>query len=188
MDSYIQISKLNDYIFCPRSVYLHSIYESFDTDTYHSHYQTAGKIAHESIDSGAYSTLKKYRIGMPVYSNVHRLAGKIDIYDCDAKLLVERKKLVKKIFDGYRYQLYAQMICLEEMGYPVDALVIRSLDDNRRFPIVKPTTEQLKPFFDLIARMRDNSNPANWRLQTNLAKCAHCIYRPLCREDGSPNL
>ncbi len=188
MDSYIQISKLNDFIFCPRSVYLKTIYDNFNTETYHSHYQTAGKIAHEAIDKGTYSSLKRYRVGMPVYSDVHGLAGKIDIYDADKKLLIERKKKVKQVFDGYRYQLYAQLICLEEMGCPVESLVIRSLDDNKRYPIARPTDKDLEPFFAFIARMRDDRNPANWQLQTNLNKCAQCIYRPLCRDDVPENL
>lgn len=51
MDStVILISELNDFVFCPKSVYLHHIYARFDQSLYHETFQTEGKIAHETID------------------------------------------------------------------------------------------------------------------------------------------
>ena len=98
MESYIQISKINDFLFCPRSVYLHSIYETFSTRTYHSNYQVAGKIAHKTIDTDTYSSEKKYLVGTSVTSEKYGITGKIDIYDKEKLMLIERKKTVKQIF------------------------------------------------------------------------------------------
>ena len=51
MADYISISTLNDFIFCPYSIYLHNVYMETDETMYHATPQTKGKIAHEPIDS-----------------------------------------------------------------------------------------------------------------------------------------
>jgi CRISPR-associated protein Cas4 len=98
MEQYIQISKINDFLYCPRSVYLHSIYENFNSKTFHKTPQVVGKINHSSIDEGRYSSAKKYLQGMPVYSEKYGIAGKIDIYDSEKKTLTERKTMIKKVW------------------------------------------------------------------------------------------
>ena len=50
IDDYIAISTLNDFIFCPYSIYLHNVYMDTDEGLYHATPQTRGKIAHQSID------------------------------------------------------------------------------------------------------------------------------------------
>jgi CRISPR-associated protein Cas4 len=55
MDDYISISSLNDFIFCPYSIYLHNVYMETDEDNYHATPQTRGKVAHQSIDNKASS-------------------------------------------------------------------------------------------------------------------------------------
>src|SRR3989338_4539406 len=99
MESYIQISKINDFIFCPRSIYFHVVYEQFHQKTYHQTPQLVGKIKHENIEKGEYSTAKRYLQGMEVYCEKYGLAGKIDIYDRDQRSLIERKTKVVKIYD-----------------------------------------------------------------------------------------
>lgn len=179
MESYIQISKINDFIFCPRSVYLHSIYEPFSQQIYHSACQTAGKIKHEAIDEGRYSNQKKYLLGKEVFSEKYNLCGKIDIYDAEEKALIERKNKIRNIYDGYKYQLYAQKLCLEEMGYKVDKLILHSLSDNRRYFLPLPNSEELSNFTDLLNKMQ--SAPAeSFNILNNPAKCQRCIYKPLC--------
>ena len=42
---YISISTLNDYIFCPYSIYLHNVYMDADEGLYHATPQTKGGIA-----------------------------------------------------------------------------------------------------------------------------------------------
>ena len=60
VEDYIQISKINDFLFCPKSIYFHGIYESFDERNYHEVAQSRGKIRHEIIEGGGYSSLKKF--------------------------------------------------------------------------------------------------------------------------------
>lgn len=182
MDDYIQISKINDFLFCPYSLYLHSIYENFDTAVYHGEYQIRGKIEHESIDVGKYSSAKKYLQGLSVYSEKYKLAGKIDIYDKELKALIERKYKINKIYDGQKYQLYAQYLCMKEMGYMVDKLYIHSLSDNKRFEIEKPSKEVLLKFESTIEKIRHFNSEHNFmnNFAVSSAKCKKCIYNNLC--------
>lgn len=50
IDDYIAISTLNDFIFCPYSIYLHNVYMDMDEGLYHATPQTRGRIAYQSID------------------------------------------------------------------------------------------------------------------------------------------
>lgn len=119
MDDIISISNLNDFIFCPASIYFHKLYGSQDNLTYQSSYQINGSKAHESVDNSSYSTKKSIITALDVYSDKYKLSGKIDIYDMEKQLLIERKKHISKIYDGYVFQLYAQYYALTEMGYAV---------------------------------------------------------------------
>jgi CRISPR-associated protein Cas4 len=179
MESYIQISKLNDFIFCPMSVYFHSFYENYEEKIYHSKSQTVGKIAHENIDKGKYSTAKKYLQGLPVYSDRFSLMGKIDIYDSDKQYLIERKYKVKKIYQGYLLQLYAQFFCLEEMGIRVEKMFIHSLSDNKRYSIPNPKGRDEYEFEKIVNQIKC-FNPLNFNKDANPNKCNNCIYRELC--------
>lgn len=55
-EDYISISTLNDFIFCPYSIYLHNVYMDTDEGLFHAAPQTRGKIAHESVDNKTAST------------------------------------------------------------------------------------------------------------------------------------
>lgn len=178
MDGYIQISKLNDFIFCPYSLYLHTIYDGFNAKTYHQDSQVRGKIVHESIDKGTYSTSKKYLMGIDIYSEKYDLAGKIDVYDQELCYLIERKNLIKNIYDGYRYQLYAQYFCMEEMGFRVEKMFLHSLQDNRRYEIGIPSIEEVKKFEAVVEAIR--SFDFTQEVKKNEKKCSQCIYKPLC--------
>lgn len=179
MEDYIQISKLNDFIFCPKSIYFHGVFESFSEKTYHDTPQIVGKIKHEIIENGEYSSLKRYLQGMEVYSEKYGLCGKIDIFDIKKGFLIERKYKIKKIYDGYRYQLYAQAFCLQELGYNVRGLYIHSLADNKRYKIDLPDTKEIATFEKLIVEMR-HFDMADPNFTPNENKCAMCIYKPLC--------
>jgi CRISPR-associated exonuclease Cas4 len=179
MESYIQISKLNDFIFCPTSLYFHSLYEGFSQKVYHYTPQTVGKIKHENIDEGRYSSRKRYIQNLSVYSEKYNLMGKIDIYDREEKALIERKFKIKKIYDGQRYQLYAQMFCMREMGWEVEKLYIHSLSDNRRYPVGLPDEKEMAKFETLIDDM-NNFDSEKYRGKISENKCDNCIYRELC--------
>lgn len=51
MDNLIAISTLNDFIFCPYSIYLHNVYMDMDKDAYHATPQTRGRNAHAVVDN-----------------------------------------------------------------------------------------------------------------------------------------
>jgi len=178
METYIQISKINDFIFCPYSLYYHSIYENFSQKVYHQSPQVKGKIKHEAIDKGKYSTSKNYLQGISVYCDQYGLAGKIDIYDQKNKTLIERKNKISKIYDGQKYQLYAQYFCLLERGYEVEKLKIHSLTDNKRYEIDLPVGDDLKKFENVIEQIKNFNFKQQYKI--NPAKCDNCIYAELC--------
>ena len=178
MDDYIQISKLNDFIFCPFSLYFHSVYEEFSQAVCHTSSQTRGKIVHQCFDEANYSTAKKYLQGLEVYSEKYRLCGKIDLFDKESGVLMERKNKISRIYDGYLYQLYAQYFCLSEMGYSVKKLALYSLSDNKKYEVALPNNEATEKFENLIFRIR-TFELSNFK-QPAEAKCANCIYRQLC--------
>ena len=179
MEPYIQISKINDFIFCPKSIYFHGLYENFSEKTYHQSPQIKGKIKHESVDYQKYSTEKKYLQGLEIYSEKYNLAGKIDMYDKDANALTERKNKIKTIYDGYKSQLYAQYFCMEEMGYKVEKLFFYSMSDNKKYKVVLPGKEEQLRFENVLKKMRE-FNMFNNDFSADPAKCANCIYRELC--------
>jgi CRISPR-associated exonuclease Cas4 len=180
MYDYIQISKINDYVFCPHSLYFHSVYEGFDNMSYKAGPQIAGTIAHESIDVKKYSTRKNILQGLEVFSEQHGIIGKIDIYDKNTKELIERKRTVSKVYDGYVFQLYAQKLCLEEMGYEVVSMSIQSLTDNKNYNII-PDQSMLDNFFQVLSNIKE-FNPLVATKNVTQAKCDNCIYHELCKK------
>ena len=180
MELYIPISHLNDFIFCPLSIYYHWLYGGISTRLYQELPQVEGKQAHEAIEEKRYSTRKNILQGVEVYSTVYNLCGKIDTFDVDEGLLTERKKHIEKIYDGYVFQLYGQYYGLCEMGYRVNSLRFYSMDDNKIYPVKLPDedTDMRESFKNTI--MNIMSLDLENYLQTNKAKCGRCIYEPLC--------
>ncbi len=179
MDDYIQITKLNDFMFCPYSLYVHSMYEGFDTDIYHGLPQTRGRIVHKAIDNQTYSTAKDVLQGLPVYSQELQVAGKIDLYFVKKKLLMERKYRIVRVYDGYRLQLYAQYYCMREMGYEVRKLSLHSMSDNKTYDIQLPKKDDLERIKGIIKQMR-NFDISNVGRKVAHEKCKKCIYRGMC--------
>ncbi len=169
MDSAISISNINDFLYCPKSLYLHSIYSSFGINTYHDTPQTKGSIAHENIEKGQYTTSAHILQGLSVFSNKLGIKGKIDIYDSQKHWLIERKYRVKQIYPGFKYQLYAQMYCLDEAGMPVERLFVQSLSDNKRYEVPLPTPEEKLEFENTIRKIR-SFKPSDIRSHL----CFHC--------------
>lgn len=178
MESYILLSELNDFIFCPRSIYWHHIYGRYTTSAYHTTSQILGNIAHKSIDNRTYSSRKTVLQGMSIYSDTLKIAGKIDIYDTKTGILTERKRKIKKIYDGYLLQLYWQYICLSEMWYIVTGIRFHSTSDNATYPLALPNHQDIQTFKLVINRFHqfrlDN------KMKSNRKKCERCIYAWLC--------
>ena len=116
---------------------------------------------------------------MEIWSDKYRLCGKIDVYDSEEKALIERKTKIKTIYDGYRYQLYAQYFCLVEMGYEVEKLLFHSLQDNKRYILDLPKKREINEFEGVLAQVRGFSLEDE-DFEQNSEKCRNCIYSELC--------
>ena len=56
MEEPIQIAWINDFIFCPASIYFHNLYGSRDALAFKEQAQINGTHAHKTIDEAKYST------------------------------------------------------------------------------------------------------------------------------------
>lgn len=179
METYIRLSNLNDFIFCPKSIYYHNIYDSYDKNLYQEEEQKAGTIAHESIDNANYSSRKDILQWTPVYSELYKIAGKIDLFYIKEGKLVERKNKIEKIYLGYKYQIWGQMLCLEEAGYKVHQMQFYSMHDNKTYKVYRPSIDELMKFEEMLEKYRKfEILKENWTQNTE--KCRRCIYRELC--------
>lgn len=163
MDDYILISWLNDFIFCPVSIYFHQLYGSKETLLYKNRDQISGKAAHKTVDEKSYSTRKDVLQGISVVSEKYGLMGKIDVFDVTKGVLTERKKRIVNIYDGYVFQLYAQYFALMEMGYIVSRIRFHSLDDNKNYDIQLPSEDHMMrvKFESTVKAIRDFSLDVN---------------------------
>lgn len=180
MDDLIRITMLNDYVFCPASIYFHNLYGSRDVMLYQEKAQLDGTKAHETIDNESYLKSRKVLTGLEVFSETYGLIGKIDLYDTKNHSLTERKKRIKTIYDGYVFQIYAQYFCMKEMGFRVDELFLYSMEDNKKYklPLPNENPEMLLKFKKVIEELKTTS--IDDFKQTNPEKCKHCIYYDAC--------
>ncbi len=180
LEPYLKISYLNDFIFCPLSIYYHELYGQTSHIIYHGKPQIDGKAAHASIDNATYSTHSEILQGISVYCERLKLYGCIDLLDVRRKLLTERKKKIVKIYHGYIFQLYAQYYCLEEMGYDVTILRFHSIDDNIVHHVSLPCEDDKmrEKFYQTLDDIR--TFDPDMFLPTNPQKCNTCIYHNLC--------
>lgn len=179
MENLIQITYLNDFVFCPYSIYLHQIFEDGEMESFQASPQSEGRLAHTDIDLKEYQTKDSDCIkGIYVYSSSLKLYGKIDSYYLERRALVERKREIKIIYQGYLYQLWAQYFAMREMGYCVEEIAFETVVGKRYLPQALPTDAdfaRLKKEVISMALFRpeefENQNPN---------KCVHCIYSALC--------
>ena len=183
---YISISALNDFIFCPYSIYLHNVYENTDESLFHATPQTRGRITHETVDEKKSSTRKDVLQALPIYSEKYGLMGKIDVYKIKEKYLVERKYQLRQIYQGQIYQLWAQMFCLQEMGYVVEHLAFYEISTKRTTPINLSTCDDIQ-HFELFLRSFRNYDPTSPFIP-NINKCRHCVYCNLCDKTTEDNV
>lgn len=181
MENYIPISYINDFIFCPRSIYNHQMYQNRDELVYQGEKQTAGKAAHLKIDQKQYSDKKNVLQNFEVYTSKYQLFGKIDVFDIDKGLLTERKNNIKTIYDGFVFQLYAQYFALTEMGYEVKSLKLYDFSKNKPYPILLPYENEImfKKFEATLEAMNSFSLLKKDFIAKKI-KCEKCIYNLLC--------
>ena len=185
MENYIPISMLNDFVFCPYSIYLHNVYMEADEGLYHATPQLRGKMSHQSVDEKM-SNRKVDFLSLPVCSNKYRLFGRIDLLKTDKKQLIEKKYSLKQIFKGQIYQLWAQYFCLQEMGYEVEHLAFYEISTNKIFEVMLPTKAEEQEFPSFI-NLVHNYSPED-DMHVNLNKCRHCIYCSMCDKTSVENV
>lgn len=180
MEEFLKITELNDFIFCPLSIYFHKLYYENDQSIYNTTIQTKGTNAHKTIEDRKYSTTNNVLQAIEVYCEKYNIVGKIDLFYIDEKKLVERKKKITRIYDGYIFQLYAQMDCLIEMGYDVEHLELRSYDDNKVYPINLPNDDmEMKSKYIKLMKEINLFSIDDYK-QNNYDKCKMCIYHNIC--------
>ena len=88
MEHPILISYLNDFMFCPASIYFHQLYGSMDRILFQCTDQINGTYAHNSIDNGIYSTKKNVLQGIDIYCDRYNIIGKIDVFDIGTGIIL----------------------------------------------------------------------------------------------------
>lgn len=173
------MTQLNDFIFCPRSLYYSGIYKNTGSvELYHQAPQLNGKAAHAAVDEARYSTRKDVLQGVTVYCEKYRLVGRIDTFDISSGELTERKNSITAVYDGFRYQLFGQYFALTEMGHEVKSMRLYSLKDNIVYPVSIPDARQVEDFERVLRAMVDWTPDRGFA--TNPKKCGACIYSALC--------
>lgn len=183
MEDYMPITKLNDFIFCPLSLYFKSCYSKFNDNVYYQDRIIAGKIEHDKKHTKDINNILKL-INFFVYSDKYMIIGKIDEYNILTKELIEYKNNINRIYDGYIYQVWAQYFCLTSMGYAVDKMSIVSISSGEEFIINKPSPFEIITFNELVEKVRF-FRPENYinKINKNFCKCRKCIYRELCNNN-----
>lgn len=177
MEYLLPITYLNDFIFCPYSIYLHQVFDNSVEEVYSSSPQQKGKSAHQAIDSNS-ATKKGILKGIYVHSTKLGVYGKIDTLQLKDKKLIESKFFIKTIYKGYLFQLHAQYFALTEMGYQVKEIGFFSIKDRQAIKISLPGD---KEFLELQTHIKNiKEYDFNSEIEINNNKCTHCIYCNLC--------
>lgn len=151
-----------------------SVFEGFDESLYKDKPQIVGTQLHAAIDENRYSTSKHIVQGLSVASVEYGLVGKIDLYDAKKLVLVERKTRIKTLHEGYRMQMYAQYVCMLEMGYEILYMYLRSMQDNKRYALLPPGKRECERLRYILGQMR-RTTPATVRTH-RCARCESHIY------------
>ena len=178
METLLPISYLNDFIFCPYSIYLHQVFDNNNEVVFSASPQQTGKSAHDIIDSQKDKKPIQIIKGAYVVSSRLGIYGKIDTFYVVKGKLVESKYRIKTIYQGYYYQIWVQYFALIEMGYIVNELCFYSISDKKTFPVKIPQQQEfneLRKHIRKIARFDFEQE-----IKVNPVKCKHCIYAALC--------
>ena len=100
MENPIAISLLNDFVFCPASIYFHMVDAGLDKLAYASSEQMQGAALHEKVDNHEYSSKRTVLQGLDVYCDEYGLTERIDLFDASTGVLTERKRKITAIYDG----------------------------------------------------------------------------------------
>lgn len=172
----IAITKIVDYLFSPQTLYNRLSYDSLEQEVYYSSRQKEGEFMHATIEDKSYSNRKKYLMGISVGSEEYGIHGKIDIYDKEKFLLIERKRITNRLSKLSKTQLFAEYVCMKEMGYRVDWLQVRSMKDNQSYTFSPPTPADLMDLQRLIYHI---SHTPDHIIKLSSSQSDNSIYQAL---------
>lgn len=181
----IPISYLNDFLFCPYSIYLHRIYSGTEEETVHAVPQIAGTRAHDDLEHRRAGTPALVQ-SLPVYSETLGIHGVIDELDTASGTLTEYKNKITAVFPGQKMQLYSQYFCLTEIGYEVNAVRLVEIASGKEFPLPVPNDRDREELAALAEHIR-KWNPDR-EIPVNPNKCRKCIYCALCEKTEEENV
>ncbi len=179
MEELIPFTMLNDFVFCPASIYFHHMYDGVENLLFTGKKQLKGKKLHKNIDDNSWSQSDAI-CSRSYVSQKYGLYGKIDKYYPKTEELVESKAKIIKVYDGYIFQLYAQYFAMTECGIAVKKLSLYSIENNKKIAVDLPVDdeEMLKNFENLIEEIRAFSID-DFKAK-NIEKCKQCIYSNAC--------
>ena len=172
----ISISQIIDFIYSPQTLYNGTSYDTLMDDTYYEENIIQGKNIHKSIDLQSYSSSKKILQGISIGSAQYGIHGKIDLFDTVTNTLIERKRYAEEVQFSTKIQLYAQYVCLTEMGYTISKLEIRSSKNNKIFQAPLPSEFDLRYLEVLLERIRHVETSVILR---ESPQSTHSIYQSL---------
>lgn len=177
MEYFLSITALNDFVFCPYSIYLHEIYGGNKEETYHSKFQSKGKRLHDFIENNKDAKDLKHAY---VYSQKLGIYGKIDEYIPLTKELIEYKSNVAIMFKGYYYQIWSQYLCMTEMGFEIERLSFFDFKINKKTQLDLPTDSEINELTKHINKVKHYDFASEILVNPN--KCRRCIYQSLCEK------
>ena len=157
-----------------------------DENIFHASPQVRGRLAHAATDNNTYSSRSSDITSLSVCSDELGIMGKIDLYRKDKKILIERKYLLKQIYRGQMYQLWAEYFCMVEMGYEIEKLAFYETSTNRMISVDIPGYREKSELLNFICRFRNYSPELPITLNHN--KCIHCVYCNMCDKTDTDNV
>lgn len=174
----IPFSLLNDFIFCPYSIYFHNIYKSYNNLLYTDILQIKGKNNHQTIEKKSYKK-KNWIENFPLSSERYLVYGFADLFNIKEKIIFERKlKIKNNLFLGQKMQLVAQYLCFKDIGISIKKIKVLSQNENKIYTINIPNQKDIDQLKKLVEKI------INFNLDSSLAinknKCKNCIYKNWC--------
>ena len=90
MENPISITMLNDFVFCPISIYFHNLYQGVEKNLYQGKSQIAGTKAHEAIDNNTLSNSESFQDIENKFSKRFNQQDSVYIFIMDSRTEIKR--------------------------------------------------------------------------------------------------
>ncbi len=177
-DTYLPISRINQFVYCPRRFWLVYIEDSMLVDAHMLEGILQHTIVHEK------SSLTNRTTGFPVASERLRIAGIVDVIEsaADGLCIVEHKRGSTRHWENDQLQVVAQAIALEETtGLHVVSGNVFSWTSHRRytFPISSELRQQVEQtVYTMQETIQFGQRPPPI---SDTRKCKLCSVREVCQ-------